>query len=232
LSSALLPLPPSPLRLNGFLTTSETAIVLRALAEPINLADESGAREKAMPGAPTDDSPDSDADIEIRLGRPQQLFNSFDPSPFHERDLDEDAEAYIVDSVDEFPLQKRLRLIIHLPADQLPSGNAPDLPQAIHNYFAYRLRESQRRLKLFFRNGRIALFIGLAFLFACIILREFAFAFGHGAVAEIAGEGLLIIGWVAMWRPLEIFLYDWRPIRRRCQLFAKLSTIPVIVRVA
>jgi hypothetical protein len=81
-----------------------------------------------------DDSPDSDANIEIRLGRPQQLFNSFDPSPFHERDLDEDAEAYIVDSVDEFPLQKRLRLIIQLPADQLPAGNVPDLPQAIHNY--------------------------------------------------------------------------------------------------
>ena len=135
-------------------------------------------------------------------------------------------------SVDEFPLQKRLRLIIHLPADQLPAGNVPDLPQAIHNYFAYRLHESQRRLRLFFREGRITLLIGLAFLFACIVLREFAFALGRGAVAEIVEEGLLIVGWVAMWRPLEIFLYDWRPIRRRCQVFAKLSEIPVIVRQA
>jgi hypothetical protein len=125
-----------------------------------------GAKEGAIPETAMDDSPDSDANIEIRLGRPQQLFNSFDPSPFHERDLDEDAEACIVDSVDEFPLQKRLRLIIHLPADQLPAGNVPDLPQAIHNYFAYRLHESRRRLRLFFREGRIALLIGLAFLFA------------------------------------------------------------------
>ncbi len=189
-----------------------------------------GAKEGAIPEAAMDDSPDSDAIIEIRLGRPQQLFNSFDPSPFHERDLDEDAEAYIVDSVDEFPLQKRLRLIIHLPADQLPAGNVPDLSQAIHNYFGYRLHESRRRLRLFFREGRIALLIGLAFLFGCIVMREFAFALGRGAVAEIAQEGLLIVGWVAMWRPLEIFLYDWRPIRRRCQVFAKLSEIPVIVR--
>ncbi|MFI5012592.1 MAG: hypothetical protein ACHQAY_09605 [Hyphomicrobiales bacterium] len=179
-----------------------------------------------------DDSPDSHADIEIRLGRLQQLFNSFDPSPFHERDLDRDAEAYIVESVDEFHLQKRLRLIIHLPADQLAAANASDLPRAIHNYFAYRLRESQRRLRLFFRDGRIALFIGLAFLFACILLRQLAFALGRGAPEQIAGEGLLIVGWVAMWRPLEIFLYDWRPIRRRCQVFAKLSDIPVMVRTA
>jgi hypothetical protein len=46
-----------------------------------------------MPVTVIDNSPDPDASIEIRLGRPQQLFNSFDPSPFHERDLDEDAEA-------------------------------------------------------------------------------------------------------------------------------------------
>jgi hypothetical protein len=105
-------------------------------------------------------------------------------------------------------------------------------PICLRPYFAYRLHESRRRLRLFFREGRIALLIGLAFLFACIVLREFAFALGRGAVAEIAEEGLLIVGWVAMWRPLEIFLYDWRPIRRRCQVFAKLSEIPVIVRQA
>jgi hypothetical protein len=125
-----------------------------------------------------------------------------------------------------------LRLIIRLPADQLLADKGPDLQQAVHNYFAYRLHESQRRLRLFFRDGRTALLIGIAFLFACIVLRQLAFSFGRGAAAEIAGEGLLIVGWVAMWRPLEIFLYDWRPIRRRCQLFAKLSEIPVIVRAA
>ena len=158
-----------------------------------------------------------------RSVRIYQLFNTFDPSPFHERDLDDDAEAYIVDFVDEFPLQKHLRLIIHLPAEQI-SGNT-DLPQAVHNYFAYRLHESQRHLKLFRNTG---------FLIACIVLREFVFAFGHGAVAEIASEGLLILGWVAMWRPEfgDFYFYDWWPMRHRCRLFAKLSNIPVIVHPA
>ena len=48
---------------------------------------------------------------------------------------------------------------------------------------------------------------------------------------EVAGhilkEGLLIVGWVAMWRPLEIFLYDWWPIRRFALLYEKLSITPV-----
>mgnify|MGYP003392134273 CR=1 FL=1 len=34
--------------------------------------------------------------IEVRIRELAQLFNSFDASPFHERDLDDDAENYIV----------------------------------------------------------------------------------------------------------------------------------------
>jgi hypothetical protein len=33
-----------------------------------------------------------------------------------------------------------------------------------------------------------------------------------------------------MWRPLETFLYDWRPIWRRCRLMTEVSQTPVIVR--
>lgn len=170
------------------------------------------------------------ATIEIRLSRPQQLFNSLDPSPFHDRDLDEDAEEYIVDSADEHPTNRPLTLIVHLPADDAAGAEDPELAQAIHNYFAYRLETTRRRLRLYFRDGRISLLVGLVFLFACIGLRQLVLATSQGFVAEIADEGLYIVGWVAMWRPLEIFLYDWRPIRHRARLYAKLAQVPVIVR--
>jgi hypothetical protein len=99
-----------------------------------------------MPDTFADASRPPEAAIEIRLSRPQQLFNSLDPSPFHERDLDEDAEAYIVDSADEFAMKEPLKLIIHLPADQLDPDAANALPQAIHHYFNYRLEETRCRL--------------------------------------------------------------------------------------
>ena len=168
--------------------------------------------------------------IELRLTRLQQLFNSLDPSPFQDRDLDQDAEDYIVESADEFRLQDKLRLIIHLPADQAQGEDGSRIEQALHNYFSYRHAECQRRLRFFFRDGRNALLVGLVFLLVCTVLRELALRWGHGVVAEIVDEGLLLLGWVAMWRPLEIFLYDWRPIWRRCRLMAKVSQTPVIVR--
>jgi hypothetical protein len=72
--------------------------------------------------------------------------------------------------------------------------------------------------------------IGLAFLFCCVLLRELAFSFGNETASDIFGEGMLIIGWVAMWRPLEIFLYEWVPIRRRCLTLARLARMDVMVK--
>jgi hypothetical protein len=67
-------------------------------------------------------------------------------------------------------------------------------------------------------------------LFCCVLLRELASSFGNDSASDIFGEGMLIIGWVAMWRPLEIFLYEWVPIRRRCRILSKLAEMPVIVQ--
>ena len=174
------------------------------------------------------DGPHADATIAITLRRIRAALQLVDPSPFHERDLDEDAEA--ISSIPSMiPLQKRLQLIIHCRRTSCPPIRLICLRLSTTTSPTGSTRASGTS-ELFFRDGRIALSIGLGFLIVCIVLREFVFAFGHGAVAEIASEGLLILGWVAMWRPLEIFLYDWWPIRHRCRLFAKLSDMPVIVR--
>ena len=168
--------------------------------------------------------------VEVWLSKPQQLFNSFDPSPFHEKDLDKDAEEYIVGFADEFPLAQQIRLLIHLPISQLPLAQSLDLEKAVHNYFAYRRDEMRRRLRFHFREGRTALAIGLVFLAVCISARQLAFIVASETVGRILQESLLILGWVAMWRPLQIFLYDWWPMRHRARVFDKLARVPVEVR--
>jgi hypothetical protein len=42
-------------------------------------------------------------------------------------------------------------------------------------------------------------------------------------------ESLTIAGWVAMWRPMQTYLYDWWPVRRRSCIYTKLSHMPVEV---
>ncbi len=170
--------------------------------------------------------------IDIRLSNLQQLFNSFDPSPFHEKELDPDAEEYLVSSVDEFPIARRMKLVIHLPGDQMALPESSQVAPAIRNYFRYKHAEATRRLRFHFRDGRVALFQGLMFLFACMIVRQVALNIGIPFVSGIAAEGFLILGWVAMWRPLQVFLYDWWPLRHQIRLYGKLLEMPTEVKLA
>lgn len=165
--------------------------------------------------------------IEVRLSKLRQLFNSLDPSPFHEKDLDRDAENYIFESASEFPLSAPAALVVHLPADQLALPECLTLEAAIQNYFAYRSEETRRRMRFQLREGRVALAIGLAFLILCMILRQVAVVLPSDTLQRILQEGLLILGWVAMWRPLQIFLYDWWPIRHQVRIYDKLACMPV-----
>lgn len=167
--------------------------------------------------------------IEIKLSDVRQIFNSLDPAPFLEKDLDENAQAYIVDSVSEFPLKTPLKLVLFIPEAQVPEG-LKHLPDSVRNYFAYRADVAQKEFKYTLRQGRWSLLIGLSFLILCLSLSEMTAQIGHGTLARILQEGLLIMGWVAMWRPVQIFLYDWWPLRMRRRVLEKLQQIPVEIR--
>ncbi|BAY20725.1 hypothetical protein NIES2100_04680 [Calothrix sp. NIES-2100] len=169
--------------------------------------------------------------VEIRLSNLSQIFNSFDPSPFLEKDLDDDAESYIFQSVSEFSLKTPLKLVFYVP-EHVREEEIQILPEAIHNYFAYRKHNAARELRQTFRQGRVSLIIGLMFLGLCVTISKLITLFSDDTFANIVTEGLLIVGWVAMWRPLEIFLYDWWPIHRTQQVFEKLSSITIDIRSA
>lgn len=165
--------------------------------------------------------------IEIRLTSLEQLFNSLDPAPFHSKDLDSTAEEYIVGAMSELPAREAARLVIYLPATTLAA--AAGLADTIHNYFAYREQVVARELRLERRAARWFIAVGLAFLAICLVLRQLALSLGSGPLLQIAAEGLLILGWVGMWRPLEAVLYDWWPLLRRRRVFQRLAAIDVQV---
>src|SRR4029453_1299922 len=133
---------------------------------------------------------------------------------FRRRDLDPDAEDFIVGWAREIPTDVPLALIVHLdrPAG-LPEEPAV-LREAIREFFSERAVASRRRLRQLFRRGRTSLAIGVTFLATSLLIGDVvARLLGDRRIGEIIRESFLIGGWVAMWRPLEVFLYDWWPIR-------------------
>jgi hypothetical protein len=171
--------------------------------------------------------PDSNR-IELRLRELAQLFNSMDPSPFIDRDLDAAAEEFIVSWARELAHKDELELVVHLampPTEERKDGTQ----EAVRHYFASREEMKRRELRLLLRRGRLSLFIGVFFLAGCFGLSELAKRAPLERWNEFIALGLHIVGWVAMWRPLEIFLYDWWPIRSDRRLLGRLARMRVTI---
>jgi hypothetical protein len=174
--------------------------------------------------------PSEPGKIEVRISDLAQLFNSMDPSPFHEKDLDRNAEEYIVDAARRLKHEPDVTLRVYLdkpvglPDEQRVLGNA------IRVHFARRSQLARRRLRELLRRGWMNLIIGLSLLTASVIVGEsMARRSGNGPFATVLRESLLIGGWVAMSRPMEILLYDWWAVRSEQRAFDRLSRIKVLL---
>jgi hypothetical protein len=166
--------------------------------------------------------------IKLNLRDLSQLFNSMDPSPFIEKDLDDDAEEFIVSWAQEFSLDDPVKLRVYL--EQWPAEDPKEVIRtAVHNHFAYRARLTDLEFRRLLKQGRTSLFIGLTFLSACLLVSRVFLGGEAGTWAAVLRESLTIAGWVAMWRPMQIHLYDWWPLRRRIRIYKKLSHMPVEV---
>lgn len=173
--------------------------------------------------------PSEVAVVEIRIKDLSQLFNSLDPSPFHERDLDKDAEEFIVGWARELPRGDHISLVIQVAGGPVHL-DAVELQSAISNYFAAQASGFERDLRELYRIGRRHLWVGLTVLTACLIASQFAAKLtGPGTLARLIEESLVIVGWVANWKPIEIFLYEWWPHRRRIDLYKRLAEAEVVV---
>jgi hypothetical protein len=162
--------------------------------------------------------------IEIRVDEVAQLFHTLDPFPFRERDLDQEAEEYIVGWARELPADQPFRIVVHFPDKESQTDLIRDLPEAFSRYFAGRAIVVQRDLNELFRIGRRSLAIGVAILIPCLLSAHLvAGLLADAPFRKMVEESFLILGWVANWRPLEIFLYDWWPLARRRDLYRRLS---------
>ena len=174
-------------------------------------------------------SPDASA-IQIKVDNISQLFNTLDPFPFRERDLDKEAEEFIVSWGRELPKDTPINIVIHVAAST-SALNSEDLIPALRRFFNYRADLSSRELRELFRIGRLSLAIGVTVLVVCVsIVSTLIRSTSSNQFLRIFEEGTVILGWVANWKPIEIFLYDWWPIKQRKVLYQRLAQATVVVR--
>ena len=165
--------------------------------------------------------------IEMHVAELSLLFNAMDHSPPQEKELDPKVEEFIVSWARAGRRDAQFALQAHVDRPGVPE-QIETVRDAIHEFFKQRSLSARRRLSQLFRVGRTSLLIGIVFLSVAVTLGGLVErALGGSQISALIRESMVIGGWVAMWRPLEIFLYDWWPIRAERKLFDRLSVMPV-----
>lgn len=180
-----------------------------------------------MTGDHQTDQPKTEV-IELQVDRLRLLFDPFDPFPTPTRDLSRGAEEFIVGWARDFSPRSAIRLRLYLAHEDARSEDEAALRAAVMRHFTYKADRVTGDLRELMAIGRLALVIGLCVLGACIVARQLLLSlWPQGAASGIISEGLIILGWVANWRPLEIFLYEWWPHLRRRNVYRRLAAASV-----
>lgn len=166
--------------------------------------------------------------IELRLKSARQLFDERDPAPFREKDLDEDLVEYIVTSAQEITTDKVGKIKIHVE-ENCDAPTQEMVVHSVHDFFQYEAELMTKKIGYTLRVGVKSLFIGLLFL-AAAVFTSFIFRSDESSYFRLfIREGLVLLGWVSMWRPINIFLYEWWPLADLRQLYEKLSKVKIEV---
>lgn len=154
------------------------------------------------------------------------MFNSLDPSPFWDRDLDRTAAQFIEEEFSDKPSAEAWNLYVHTHE----GGTSPaDLQAALENYYGRMASSAHRALREHLRSAEWTLIGGAGIFLLSMGLRT---ALGHlfGTLPQLLDEGLIILAWLALWRPAEMLIYGWVPLRRKQRLYERLAGIRVFVR--
>src|SRR5207244_11863115 len=137
---------------------------------PRPMTSPSGTNDKPSAGDPL---PPRCSVIEVHVAELKQLFNSIDPSPFRNRDLDPKAEEFIVGWAKDLARDATLALVVDVDREAGLPDEAAVPRGAIHEFFRHRAERYRQRLRELLRLGRTSLVIGLVALAAAIALGDF-----------------------------------------------------------
>ena len=169
----------------------------------------------------------SAATVSIRVRNLAQLFNSLDASPFWDRDLDTHAAAFIEEEFSESRSAALWHLHVHASEGE---DLARDLQPALEHYYTRMAHSAALRLREQLQLGQLALLGGLAIFLLSMSARRILASLSPHGLSPLLGEGLMILAWLALWRPVETLVYGWVPLYRRRRLYQRLAAVQVTVR--
>lgn len=171
-------------------------------------------------------SPSITATVSIHVHDLAQLFSALDPSPVWDCDLDRDAAALIEKEFSEKRTARVWQLGVYAREG---AWLADDVQIALRRYYERLAASARHRMRDEMRLGHLALICAVAIVILSMGARAALDALLRGHAPRMLDEGLIILAWLALWRPAESLLYGWIPARRKGRFYERLAGIRVLV---
>ena len=164
--------------------------------------------------------------IDVQAQRIEQLFDNRDPAPFRERDLDPNLAVYLLESAEDLAPHSKLAVVFWVEQQ----ASHAELEHAFRGHFEEvlaRLRRDRRRNR---RIGAVTLLLGLLLVVVLFTAAQLVGAAVPGSLGAGLKEGLVISSWVVLWRPVELLIYGWIPVRQQRRVIERLLGAAISVR--
>jgi hypothetical protein len=162
-------------------------------------------------------------DIRLELSDPRELFHAPELDPLAGQPHADPGIERILNRIRPKP-DRPVHTTLRLPA----AARAPDLEARVRaglqQYCDVRTGQIAHDLASLRQEGMATLWRGVLFLALCMfgsrVLGDPKFL--PDIVARFLDEGLIIAGWVALWYPLDVLLYQHWPLKRQRRLYEQL----------
>lgn len=170
-------------------------------------------------------------DITVKLDNIRHLFQKPEFDPFIVQNSSSSGIDQIVSKLKPKSLTRKVRTTILLPAHELSENVEQLTSEALHRYCSAKIDRIANDLASLRGQGIRALQRGLVFLAVCLVVSTLFDGLENlpGLLRRFLSEGFLIAGWVSLWHPIELLLYDWGPYWRKKQIYERIEDMELKV---
>ena len=164
--------------------------------------------------------------VDVRLTTVEQMVDTRDPAPFRARDLDPDLVDYLFGAAEDLLPHGAIRIVFWFPSPPAAAEVGPAYRAHLANELARGDRQRRRQRRI----NQASLVVAVVLLVALQGLAELALRLPASSVRQAVREGLVILSWVVLWRPVDLLIYEWIPARRTRRLWQLLHDAEIEVR--
>ena len=177
-------------------------------------------------------------EITMTLTDPSHLFNAPPADPLSPSPAEALGVAGVEHLLSRLHMDKKLlrakKLVLVLPPEKLPDDGGERIMLALHRQAELRMAEQKRDRRNTYRNGWRALLISLVLLAICLAISSFFASDFTEAMRPLIRKtfeyGFEIIGWVILWHPVDVLVFEPLMIRWRIKSLKTLAAMQVVVQ--